>query len=157
MSPPSSPPFSKISSEEAPQKPHSLRYAESDQDACEIHAFLLTVARPALRCEVNFLKSLLEIQRVVHDEAALMISIGNTLIGTMGLIRPQWWYGDDVFLTDRWHFVLPEHDGSPAARALIEEAEAIARGAGIDFIHQGRMRQRRPGTYFMWPRITAGG
>lgn len=138
---------------ETPEQP-DVRYAETDQDACLIHAFLLTVAKPALRCEVNFLKSLEEVARVVRHEAALMAFDGEILIGTMGLIRPSWWYGDSVFLTDRWHFVLPDYDGSPAAAALFQEAEMIARGAGLEFVHQGRMRERRPGVYFMWPRVS---
>lgn len=154
MSPQSLPPFSPTSSAAAPPRPHELRYAESDEDIVEIHRFLLRVATPALRCPVNFLKSLGEIARVTHTAAALMVFVDDRLIGTMGLIRPDWWYGDNSFLTDRWHFVEPEFDGTVASQSLIEEAEQIAAAAEVDFIHQGRMRERRPGVYFMWPRVS---
>lgn len=137
-------------------RPHDIRLAETDEDACLIHAFLLTVAKPALRCEVNFLKSLEEVARVVRSEIALMVFVGDVLVGTMGIIRPTWWYGDAQFFTDRWHFVLPEYDGTPAAESLMQAAEAIARTVGIDFYHQGRSRERRPGVFFMWPRVTRG-
>lgn len=99
------------------------------------------------------MKSLEEVARIVRYEAAIMLLSGEELIGTIGLMRPAWWYGDASFLTDRWHFVRPEWDGTEASEALLAEAEAIAVGAGLEFFHQGRARKRRPGVYFMWPRI----
>lgn len=91
---------------------------------------------------------------MARTAAALMVFVDGRLIGTMGLIQPDWWYGDGAFLTDRWHFVEPEFDGTEASQALLAEAEQIAAAAGVDFIHQGRARERRPGVYFMWPRVS---
>lgn len=152
-SPPSSPQSSKTFSEAEQTERHEIRFAESEQDICAIHAFLLIVAKPALHDKVNFMKSLEEVARVVRKEAALMLFEGEVLVGTMGLIRPTWWYGDGQFLTDRWHFVLPSHDGTEASQMLMDEAERIAIGAGLKFFHQGRARKRRDSLYFMWPRI----
>jgi hypothetical protein len=154
---PSSQPSLPTSSEAAQTGQHSLRFAEGDQDICLIHQFLLIVAQPALRCKVNFLKSLEEVARIARSGAALMLFEGDVLIGTMGLMSATWWYGDGEFLTDRWHFVLPSHDGTAAAQSLIDEAVRIAKAADLDFIHQGRMRERRPGAYFMWPRVSSAG
>lgn len=151
------PPSSPTSSEEAPAKRPEIRFAENDQDVCLIHAFLLIVAKPALRCEVDFIKSLNEVARIARQGAALMLFDGETLVGTMGLMSTSWWYGDADFMTDRWHFVLPDYDGTAASQSLLDEAERIAAAAGLDFIHQGRMRERRPGVYFMWPRIKISG
>ena len=121
-----------------------------------MHRLLLVLARPVFEvsgCPVNGQKSLLEIIRVTRDEVSIMLMRGNMLVGTMGLIRPTWWYGDVAFLTDRWHFVLPEIDGTPAAGMLIEEAKLIAQAAELKFIHQGKMRKARNGVHLMMPRV----
>lgn len=109
-----------------------------------IHRFLLVVAPQAgaVRCPVNVVKSLQEIIRVTRDEVALMLMRDDMLIGTMGIINPTWWYGDAGFLTDRWHFVLPAIDGTPAAKMLMDEALAVAKLAGLEFLHNGKARER---------------
>jgi hypothetical protein len=134
----------------------SIRYASTDEDVCNIHRFLLIVARPAMRCPVNPIKSLNEIIRVAKYEVALMVIHNGVMVGTLGLIKPQWWYGDGEFLTDRWHFVLPSFDNTPTAAALLDEAKAIAGLAGLEFIHQGKIRKARNGVVRMMPRAYAG-
>lgn len=121
-----------------------------------IHQFLLVVAKPALRCPVNVVKSLQEVIRVVRDEVALMLVRDGRMIGTMGIINPTWWYGDGAFLTDRWHFVLPEFDSTPESALLLDEAVKIAESAGLEFIHQGRVRQGKNGVLRMMPRVYGG-
>lgn len=123
-----------------------IRYAESEVDAVAIHRFLLTVAGPVLRCEVDIVKSLMEVLRVVQQEAALMLFLGDELVGTMGIMKVTWWYGAGEFMTDRWHFALPDQDGG----ALLDEAVEIAHAAGLEFIHQGKIRERN-GIYHMRP------
>lgn len=130
-----------------------VRYAETEQDVTAIHRFLLVVARPAMLCPVNIYKSLQEVIRVVRDEAALMLMRGDLMVGTMGIINPTWWYGDEGFLTDRWHFVLP---GTPNAELLEDEAIKIAERAGIIFIHQGKARRGKKGILRMRPRVYGG-
>lgn len=107
----------------------------------------------ALHCDIDVVKSLQEVIRVVTEEAAFMLIVGDRLVGTMGIINPTWWYGNDGFLTDRWHFVLPEYDGTPASEALMAEAIEVAKGADLEFFHQGRARRAKNGVYRMWPRI----
>lgn len=121
-----------------------------------IHQFLLVVAVPVLQCPVNGLKSLQEIIRVTRDEVALMLVRDGHLIGTMGIINPTWWYGDGAFLTDRWHFVLPEFDTTPEAELLLDEAIKIAAAAGLKFYHQGRIRQGKRGVLRLMPRVYDG-
>lgn len=121
-----------------------------------IHRFLLVVAQPAMLCPVNIYKSLEEVIRVVRDEAALMLMKGDLMVGTMGIINPTWWYGDEGFLTDRWHFVLPEYDNTPDAALLEEEAIKIGEIAGIRFIHMGRARRGKRGILRMRPRVYGG-
>ena len=119
-----------------------------------MHRFLLIVAQPAMRCPVDVVRSLEEVIRVTKEEAALMAILDGKLVGTMGLIKPSWWYGNgtDGFLTDRWHFCLPQYFNGPVNDALINEAKAIASAAGIEFIHQGKARERN-GIVRMMPRV----
>lgn len=105
---------------------------------------------------VNIVKSLEEVWRVVRDEAALMLMKGDLMVGTMGIINPVWWYSDEGFLTDRWHFVLPDYDDTPDAGLLLDEAIKIAETAGIIFIHQGKARRGKKGILRMRPRIYDG-
>ena len=125
---------------EAPQ-PY-IRYASTEPDVVAVHRFLLVVAQPAMRGGCNVLKSLNEVVRVAKDEAALMVMHGDMLVGTMGLIRATWWYNDQEFLTDRWHFVLPAFMHSPTATLLMDEAKAIANAAGLEFLHNGKAREK---------------
>lgn len=105
------------------------------------------------RCPIEPLKSLQEIIRVARDEVALMLMKGDLLVGTMGVMEFTWWYGEASVLTDRWHAVLPEYDSTPASALLMDEAIAIAGGAGKDFIHQGKIRLGKKGVLRMMPRI----
>lgn len=129
-----------------------IRYAETDDDVIAIHRFLLVVARPAMRCPVDPKESLIEIIRVTKEDVALMAIKGGLLVGTMGLIDPAWWYNPEYrFLADRWHFVLPEHQHGPVNAALMDEARKIAADAGLEFIHQGKIREKA-GQKLMFPR-----
>ncbi len=118
-----------------------------------IHRFLLIVAQPAMRCPVNPEKSLHEIIRVTKYEAAIMAIHNGLLVGTMGIIKPDWWYGDGEFLTDRWHFVLPEFMHHPIAGMMMDEALSIAKSADLEFIHQGKIREAKKGAARMMPRV----
>jgi hypothetical protein len=129
-----------------------IRYAETDDDVIAIHRFLLVVAEPAMRCPVDAKDSLLEIIRVAKDEVALMAIKGGMLVGTLGLIAPTWWYNTKCrFMADRWHFVLPEYRHGEVDRALMAEVLKIASQAGLEFIDQGKIRERN-GAKLLMPR-----
>lgn len=129
-----------------------IRYAETDDDVIAMHRFLLVVAQPAMQCPVDAQDSLLEIIRVTKEEVALMAIRNGLLVGTMGLISPSWWYNTKCrFLADRWHFVLPELHHGDVNAALIDEARKIAADAGLQFIHQGKIREKG-GHKLMMPR-----
>lgn len=129
-----------------------IRFAETDHDAVAIHRFLLVVAQPAMRCPVNAVKSFEEVCRVIAQEAAIMAIVDGFLVGTLGIIKPTWWYGDGDFLTDRWHFVLDDHRHGVVDKALMEEAFKLADDAGLEFIDQGKIRERR-GKLLCFPRV----
>jgi len=131
-----------------------IRYAETDDDVIAMHQFLLVVAQPAMRCQVNPIKSLQEIIRITKESVALMAIRNGHLVGTLGVMRATWWYGDADFLTDRWNFVLPQERNGEAGAMLMAEAEMIAEAAGLEFIDQGKMRRKKGGNNFlMMPRI----
>lgn len=128
--------------------PARIEYAATDDHAIAIHRFLLVVAQEAMVGAVDAQKSAAEVWRVVNDECALMLVHDNRLVGTMGVIAADWWYSADRFMTDRWHFVLPAYKNTPHAALLMQEALAIAKAAGLPFIHQGKLRKG-----FMSPRL----
>lgn len=130
----------------------TIRYAETDDDVIAIHRFLLVVADPVLRCEVDAVKSLLEVIRVAKEDVAIMAMHNDILVGTMGLMKATWWYGNGDFLTDRWHFVLPAFANTPTSRALMDEAIKIAGIAGLEFIHNGKVRPPKNGVLRLTPR-----
>lgn len=107
----------------------------------------------ALRCPVNVEKSLLEIVRVAKQDAAIMVLHNGILVGTLGLMKASWWYGDGEFLTDRWHFVLPAFMHTPTAAALMDEAKQIASIAKLEFIHNGKLREEKNGVSRLTPRV----
>lgn len=121
-----------------------------------IHQFLLVVATPILPEPVDIIDSLNEIIRVVRDEVALMLVRDGHMIGTMGLINPKLWYSKRTFITDRWHFCLPEVYNTPQAELLEDEAIKIAELAGVKFIHSGRIRKGKKGVLRVMPRIYGG-
>lgn len=130
-----------------------IRFADTDPEIVAIHRFLLVVAAPHLWGSINVEKSLAEIIRVAKYEAAIMAIVDGNLVGTMGLIKPVWWYGDDEFLTDRWNFVLPQFHHTEVEAVLKAEALKIAEQAGLRFINQGKLREMKDGTGLMFPRV----
>lgn len=96
---------------------------------------------------VDPVKSLHEIIRVAKFEAAMMAILDGYLVGTLGIMKATWWYSQQEFLTDRWHFVLPQFQHGAVDKLLKAEARAIAQDAQLKFIDQGRLRQIRDGTY----------
>jgi hypothetical protein len=106
-----------------------LRYASSDEDVIAIHGFLCVVALPNLVAPIDPKKSALEVWRVVNNECALMAMQGNVLVGTLGIIQPDFWWGNGHFFAGRWFFALP---GTNAGGLLLREGIKIAKDAGLE-------------------------
>lgn len=130
-----------------------VRYAEGDQDVIAIHKFLLQYAKDAMLCPVDHGKSAREVWRVCNENVGLMAFCGGELVGSLGLMEATWWYGDGSFLTDRWHFVRPDFFHTGVNRMIEDEAKKIASAAGLQFIHQGKIRGEKSGILRMRPRI----
>lgn len=96
---------------------------------------------------VDHMRSAIEVYRVIKDEAALMAIKDGMLIGTMGIVAPEWWYAKEGtrFMTDRWWAVLPQYQNGPVNDALVEEAGKVAQAAGLQLILHGKTRERLKG------------
>lgn len=107
----------------------TIRYAETDADVVLIHRFLCIVAGPQLPAKIDPKKSIEEVWRVVSDDVALMAITDSAIIGTIGLVKAEHWWGDLGFLANRWFFAIP---GSGAWRPLLREAKAIAKASELE-------------------------
>lgn len=108
----------------------TLRYAESDADVIAIHGFLCVVAGPTLPGPIDPRDSSTEVWRVVNHDVAIMAMNGDMLVGTIGLVRPSfWWNAKLAFLANRWFFAL---QGLGAGRLLLQEARAIAESSDLE-------------------------
>ena len=132
-----------------------IEYATTFEQSIIIHRFLLVelAAEIEKRCPVNAEKSLNEVWRVCKDEVAIIALKNGCLIGTMGIMRPTWWFGDADFLTDRWEAILPEFRHEGLQELLIDEVKKIADVVGLKFIHQGKIRDMKNGTSLLFPRM----
>lgn len=141
---------------EAPQPQAPLAFqikcAETDDEIIAVHRFFLVVAEPHFRCPVDPVKTLEEMIRLAAEHAVIMAIVDGHVVGTLGLMKATWWYGPGEFLTDRWHFALPDPQFAEASKAIMEEAKSIAALSGLEFIHQGKIRPARNGVTLMTPR-----
>jgi hypothetical protein len=123
----------------------AIRAATSEDDVRSIHAFLCVAATRAgaLHCPINPIKSIGEVHRLVAGRDAgfvLMAEENGVLVGTLGAVWVDWWYGDDHFFSDRWFFTVA---GRPdVGAALMNEADAIAQEVGVPFILNLKQRRR---------------
>lgn len=64
---------------------------------------------------------------------ALVAERAGQMVGTVGVICPEYWYGDVRFFADRWFFAVPDAQREIGS-ALRAEAEAMAREAGLKLV-----------------------
>lgn len=107
----------------------SVRYASSDDDVILVHRFLCVVAGPTLPGPIDPKKSIEEVWRVVNHDVALMAFRDDGLVGTLGLVCPEFWWGTSKFLANRWFFTLPR---ARAGKPLLKEAKAIAVASDLE-------------------------
>jgi hypothetical protein len=101
-----------------------IRYAESDADVIAMHGFLCVMAMPTLPAPIDPKDSATEVWRVTREDVALMAMRGDLLVGTLGLVRPNYWWNSKVgYLANRWFFTLP---GQGIGKPLLKEAIGIA-------------------------------
>lgn len=107
----------------------TVRFADSDQDVVAIHAFLCVVAGPLIPAPIDPQKSSTEVWRVVNHECALMAMRGDTLVGTLGIIKGDFWWGNQGVLYNRWFHALP---GDGIGKLLLDAGDDFARDLGLE-------------------------
>lgn len=108
----------------------SVRYASGDDDVVAIHRFLCVVAGPKLPGPIDGPASATEVWRVVNHDVALVAMEDDKIVGTIGLVCPEFWWNPKLrFLANRWFFALP---GKKAGRPLLAEARAIAEASDLE-------------------------
>jgi hypothetical protein len=107
----------------------TLRFAETDQDVVAIHAFLCIVAGPMLPGAIDPKKSSTEVWRIVNQECAIVAMDGALLVGTLGIIKADYWWGNKKFLANRWFHALPARG---IGAMLLHEGERFAKEVGLE-------------------------
>jgi GNAT superfamily N-acetyltransferase len=133
-------------------------YAESDADIVMVHRFLCVVAAPVLMAPINPVKSISEIWRLVNEPGygfVLMAIEDEILVGTLGVLSTDWWYGDIRFLTDRFFFVVDHLKNKGIGKALEDEAAAVAKDLNANLIINGKMRRKGASSFVTLPRTHA--
>ncbi len=143
-----------------------LRYPKGDEDIIKIFHFLCVVARPVLLGPVDAQKAVSEVGRVVMDpfreegpepdSFAIVAEINGELVGTIGVVTMEDWYGHRKFMTNRWFFVFPQIANSGIGAALLADAGAMCAQIGMDLVihrntHGRRNRSSGRGIIFTSP------
>lgn len=126
----------------------TVRFGESDKDVLGVYMFLLATAGESLLGAVDEEKALTEIARVQRDGASLLAFVDGKLAGVMGLMKVEWWYGDDSFITNRWFFILPDLKFKGVGARLLAEARVISTEADLKLVIIGHKRARSNGIHF---------
>lgn len=85
---------------------------------------------PSLPGDIDALDSIQEVWRVVQEDVALMAMRDDRIVGTVGIVRPSWWFNKKLhFLANRWFAVLP---GTEAGKLLLEEGAKVAKASGLE-------------------------
>src|SRR5437868_1757616 len=91
-----------------PAMPVEIRYAQTDQDVIHVHQYLCVVAGPTLPGPIDPQASATEVWRCATQDVVLMAMVGDRLVGTLGLVKPPFWWNPSLgFLANRFFFVLP--------------------------------------------------
>lgn len=156
----SSAPSSTTSNEAARCAPADvvIGFAEdTDEAAIELHRFLCIIAGPVLHAPINAVDSMNGVIEVLKKGFAVTARADGHLVGSLGIIRPAWWYNRAArFMTDRFFFVLPEFRHHVGGQMLVE-AHAIAADAGCPLIINGHQKRRRNGLGFIKPTVLGAG
>ena len=110
----------------------SVRIAQSDDDIVAIHRFMMAHAAAEMaEAEVDAVIYMHTIHDTVTQGAGLIATVGDEIVGYLGLWKSQYDYAKAFFLHDRGFYVLPAHRDGSVARALLSNARTIADDANL--------------------------
>jgi K(+)-stimulated pyrophosphate-energized sodium pump len=125
---------------------------------CGVFAVRATDKDKSAMAPINPVKSIGEIWRLVNEPGAgfvLMAIEDEVLVGTLGVLSTDWWYGDVNFLTDRFFFVVDHLKNKGIGKALEDEAAAVAKELNANLIINGKMRRKGASSFVTLPRTHA--
>jgi GNAT superfamily N-acetyltransferase len=111
-----------------------LAFASTDDDCRQITALLTRMHAEVGRAPKNFGRAVREIDRVVHEECAMIVYDDDEPIGSAGIISYAPWYADEDehHLTERWFYVLPDYRGTGRPfRLLFDEIGKLCADLGM--------------------------
>jgi len=129
-----------------------LRFPKGDDDIIKIFRFLVLVAGPTLLGPVSPLKAVTEVGRIVMDpyrqdgpdpdSFAIVAEINGELVGTIGVTKIGFWWGDYECMTNRWCHIFPALANTGIGSALVAEAHAMCEQIGLDLVISGKLVRR---------------
>lgn len=133
--------------------PFEVSFATEDE-AIEIHRFLCVIATPVLHAPIDPADSMAGVLDCINNGAAIVARLNGHIIGSLGIIKPSWWYNHGHgFMTDRWFFTYPDFRHLGIAAAMLAEADAIGKSAGLPVIINGHQKRRGNGICFTHPLV----
>lgn len=124
--------------------PITIDYGETDQDCVDLHLFLCLVGGPLMIEPIDAHDSIQGIIEVRETGAIINAKKEGHLIGSLGLIKMNWWYNHSkFFLTNRWWAVLPAFKFAGVGAMLEGEAAAIGVQAGLPVIITSHAKRRK--------------
>lgn len=124
-----------------------IREVGSEDDLIQLHMLLLIMGQEAARVPVNPRKVMQQLMHCAQnpDVYTMLLTIEDDhLIGAMCLMKTEYWYGDDFFLSDLFLYVLPAKRDGRAMKELKDAAAAIGTAADMQvFITINNPKRRR--------------
>lgn len=76
------------------------------------------------------------------DSFAIVAEINGELVGTIGVTKMGFWWGDYEAMTNRWFHTWPALANKGVGPALLAEAAAMCEQIGFDLVISGKLVRR---------------
>ena len=120
----------------------SSRWADAASgDAQTIFALLRKMHAEVGRAPLNPDKALYAIGATVEAGLARMVFDGSDLVGSFGLWRSEWWFGDEKMLMSQWLYVAPSHRAGNVLKLMLGDIRDLVDEEGIAaYVHVYKTR-----------------
>jgi GNAT superfamily N-acetyltransferase len=81
-------------------------------------------------------KAIASIGAAIAGGGVFVVLDDGKIVGTVGLVKSQWWYSFDEAWFSWWFYVAPDYRGGPASKLLLEAVADMVEDDGVPaFIH----------------------
>ena len=91
------------------------------EDKQELYDLLCEMHKEVGMQPISPLKVVRTIKSVVENGWCLAVTVGGPIVGSMGAEAGTAWYSDEVFMSERWTYVRPDHRNSSIAMRLLKQ------------------------------------